>query len=515
MATLAESLAAWAADLRLKDVPARVIERTKLQTLSVLAAIYSGTASEGGRAVLRAVRGWRQEGPCTLLPSGEKASPHSALFAHTAFSMAYDFDDYCFMGHTGHSAVLTPLVIGEALGSDGKAVLEAMVAANEVAGRIGAACLIGPHNGQAWSFIHAAGASVAASKLMGLDAEKTADALSLAFMQPNYMLFPGFFSDAKLLTAAVPATAGLQAAHLAAAGLRGPRSILEPDGGFLHHFSFAPQTWALGGLGRAWVSDSLAYKPVPGCAYIDSGVEAAENLLREGLKPGDIGEVEVRAGKLTTTMERLGETFAPALSTVRITFSLRYSLAALFAHGRLTPREIARPDPATLEKWAERISLRYDPSLTLTTLRALQEFHIHPLAGLGLRDLVRVARLARVLGPPLDLEPGDLLLGPTMLRSWKRKVPEFESLEGLKFPFPAEVTVRLSGGGTRRALVEIPKGAPGRPLDEVKETVRAKFMQEAGPALGERANDAAALVEKMETLASPGALMELLPGEYR
>jgi 2-methylcitrate dehydratase PrpD len=375
--------------------------------------------------------------------------------------------------------------------------------------------LIGPHNGQAWSFIHLAGASIAASKLMGLDAERTADALSLAFMQPNYMLFPGFFSGAKLLTASVPATAGLQAAQLAASGLRGPRHVLEPDGGFLLHFSFAPQTWALGGLGRAWVSDSLAYKPVPGCAYIDSGVEAAESLLADGLTPGDIGEVEVRAGKLTTTMEHLGETFAPQLSTVRTTFSLRYSLAALFAHGRLTPREIARPDPALIERWAERISLRYDPSLTLTTIRALQEFDIHPLAGLGLRDLVRMARLARVLGPPLDLQPSDLLLGPTMLRSWRRRMPEFESLEGLKFPFPAEVTVRLSGGGTRRALVEIPRGAPGRPLDEVKETVRQKFLQEAGPALGERAKEATGLVEKMERLASPGALMELLPGEYR
>lgn len=512
--SLAESLAQWVSGLRLKDVPPRVVERTKLQHLSVLASLYSGSASEEGRAVLRAVRGWRQEGPCTLLPGGEKTSPNSALFAHAAYSMAYDFDDYCFMGHTGHSAVLTPLALGEALGADGRTVLEAQIAANEVAGRMGAACLIGPHNGQAWSFIHLAGASVAASKLLGLDADRTADALSIAFQQPHYMLFPGFFSPAKLLTAASPAAAGLQAAQLAAAGVRGPRWVFEADGGFLHHFSFSPQAWAFSGLGRAWVTDTLAFKPVPGCAYIDTAVEATEGLLGEGVRPDDVASVDVRASKLTTTMERLGETYAPGPSTVRTTFSVRYSLAVLLARGRLTPRELARTDGA-VEKWAARIALRHDPTLTLTTIRALQGAGVHVRIGRGILDALRVARLARERGPPLEVGANDLMLVPTLLRSWRRRSEELESMEGVTFPFPAEVTLRLKGGGTRRALVEIPRGAPGRPFEETREVVREKFMQEAGPALGERAREALASVERMESLGSPAVLMELLPGEYR
>lgn len=63
---------------------------------------------------------------------------------------------------------------------------------------------------------------MAASRVMKLDATRTAHALAIALSQPNYALYPGLMGcKAKLITAATPAVNGLQVAQLAAEGLTG------------------------------------------------------------------------------------------------------------------------------------------------------------------------------------------------------------------------------------------------------------------------------------------------------
>ena len=82
-----------------------------------------------------------------------------------------------------------------------------------------------------------------AARLLGLSASVAADALAIGFYLPPFALFPGFFaSDAKLMTAALPAANGLYAVSLASAGLRGARDILEHRHGFANQFAFVPST---------------------------------------------------------------------------------------------------------------------------------------------------------------------------------------------------------------------------------------------------------------------------------
>lgn len=438
-------------------------------------------------------RGWQSQGSCTLLPNGEKTSPYDALFAHTACYMAYDFDDYCFMGHTGHSAILTALTLGQALGSGGKAILEAQIAANEIAGRIGAACLIGPHNGQAWSFIHLAGATAAASKLLGLGENQIADALGIAFMQPNYMLFPGFFSASKLLTASFPVVAGMQAAELAKGGLGGSHNVLDPgSGGFLHQFSFASLTWALEGLGEAWVTRTMAFKPWPGCAYIDTAIEAMENILQRGVRPSQMDKVYVRATMMTASMEDLGEKFATGVTTERVNFSVRYSLATLLRYGTLTPATVARPDRNRLDPWFGRIAVSDERAFTRATAKALKRQHLDPVAGLNLEDKGRIILLAHELAPDFRI------------KEWLQTLslpspPDIRGVNELVLPFPSKVIVHLTGGGQEEEQVDFHRGAPGSRSDP-EEVVRQKFFQEAEPVIGEqRARDAVDLIKHMES----------------
>src|SRR5205085_1593292 len=111
--------------------------------------------------------------------------------------------------------------------------LEAVVVANEVAGRLGASCFLGPVNGQMVTHIHLVGAAAGVARLLGLDAEQTTHAMAISLAQPTFALQPGFMvPTSKLLAAATPTAIGVRAAYFARAGMTGAADILEDKRGF-------------------------------------------------------------------------------------------------------------------------------------------------------------------------------------------------------------------------------------------------------------------------------------------
>ena len=51
MPSLIERMAEWATSVKLEDVPERVQQKAKLQTLSMLAAVYAGYSTRAARAI--------------------------------------------------------------------------------------------------------------------------------------------------------------------------------------------------------------------------------------------------------------------------------------------------------------------------------------------------------------------------------------------------------------------------------------------------------------------------------
>src|SRR5438067_8478509 len=307
--TRIETIATWAASLSAGDVPADVLELCRAQRRSVLGGMAASSADPAARRVLAG-----------LETSDEGVE--AALYAGCVLSIALDFDDYVCFGHTGHTAVLAPLYLAEQTHTPGDGQLIAQVVANEVEARLGGACLIGPLNGQLWSFIHAAGTALAAGRLLGLDAGALAHALAIALYQAPRPTVPGFMApDTKLLTAAEPAVAGLRAARLAAAGVTGPVDALDNPEGFLSAFSYAPLPGLLGGLGEGWATTTLCVKPYPGCAYVDTILDALAGL---DLPPAsEVVAVDVDASLLTIGMDALSRPYAGTgpPSPVNVNFS--------------------------------------------------------------------------------------------------------------------------------------------------------------------------------------------------
>lgn len=479
--TRLEAIASWASALRLDDVPASARERARLQQRSMLAAATAGESAEGVKRLNAAA-------------SSAGDGPAATAYRNAAASIAHDWDDYLYMGHTGHSAVWASRAVGEAEGADEDAVLRAQLAANEVSGRLGAALFLGPHNGQFWSTIHCPGAALAAGLLRGLDAERLAHAMAISLYQPPYGLWPGFMGpDSKLLTAAEPTAQGIRAADLAAEGFTGPLDVLESPRGLLAHLAFAPRPSMLDGLGEVWLTDTLAFKPYPGCAYLQSAVEAVLRLRDENeLDAAEVVAIEVDGGYLTTGMEELAA--GPDLTPVRVNFSVALSTAVALTAGRLTHHELSyawlRENETALRGLAGRVRLHHDWGLTLATIKGSAD--ALPLAA-ATKDVpagrwLSLPRRMREAGmDELSLGFSDLrelaarpevrkaVLAGVRRRGSGSAVTGLAALDTakLRMTFPSRVRVKMRDGRMLEAEGREP-GSAGRPLVEQEGVIRAK-----------------------------------------
>lgn len=522
MSRIIEEIAGWVNEVSFSDIPKRVVEKGKYQILSLISSLYSGINSRAGNIILKTIRQQKIKGNCRIIPSGDKTSLQNAILVNSSFGLAYDFDDYIFMGHPSHSAVIVPLAMAEELHLGGKEILLAQVIANEVAGRLGASCLIGPHNGQTWSFIHSISSVCASAKLMKLSREQTENAIAISLYQPNYVLFPGFMGpDTKLLTAGISAQSGIFSAQLAQNGFTGSKDIIEHPQGFLRHFSFVPFENMLSGFGKVWVLDTIGYKMYPGCAYIQSTIDALLEIMRnfeksEGrkLEPSDIKKIIVKATILTVGMDGLtrDNIASSKISSVVVNFSIPLSAALTIIAGKLTSKELT-DDFLTKHKkeildLSKKVELSHSPSMTLNLINELGKTGVLEvlLGNINIREIIELRKnLQKGAGSQIHLDFKDFL-HLFKLSSKERKVIkslikmitkkkiynknasitlEAVDFKNLKMPFSAKVKLITSEGLILESVKKVQSGASGSGKNkEIFRCVINKFRQEAEEYIG-------------------------------
>jgi len=491
-----EVFAAWAAAFDIDDAPDDVTRRAGLQVASAFAGAWAGASVDWVGALPEGPG--RPDGTATTgaasVVGGGHTDPYTAAFANAAASAVHDYDDYLFMGHTGHSAVFASLAACERADEDGATLLENVVIANELAGRLGAAVAVGPHNGQMWAFIHQAAAAAVAANVRG-DADDIGEAVRLALYNPDYPLDAGFIDgDSKAFTAAKPTAAGLRVGDAAVAGATASPAAL-PE--FLSSYAYLPFPEMLDGFGDSWVTRTLCYKPRPGCAYVQAPLACLAALTDRGLDPGDIDHIRVRVPLLSVAMEGLSRPYRNGrLLPVNVTFSVPYTLAMHLVAGEVTPDRLTgayiERNRDRLDAMADRITLVHDWSLTADVLAGLGAgVDYGPL--IRDRGLVATVRGLRQVGGTHDSldTPAEMA---SLLRSGQaravlgavRSPLAWEAFDlgnarfgDLEFAFGAVLEVQ-AGGETLRARASEHAGACGRPLSAVTGTVRAKFEREVG-----------------------------------
>jgi 2-methylcitrate dehydratase PrpD len=496
-------LGAFIAGTRAGSMPEAARRAARYQLLDMVAAAHASARSpECARFFANMPFG---AGAATVVASGARLAPIDAAFVNTAYSMAEDYDDIVWMGHTGHSAVFASLAVAEAEERDAVALITAIVVANEIAGRIGASSFLGPLNGQMWTFIHVAGAAAATASLLGLTATQCAHALAIALAQPPYALQPAFFGPtSKVLAAAIPTQIGIQAAYLARNGMRGALDILEDPKGFWGTFSFRALPEMLGGLGELWVTETLSIKSAPACHYFQTACEAISEIkARRVIGLENVQRVVVSTTKLGEEVTRFAREYAgarrPDLSSIGASFDLGLTAAICLHAGRFTGDE-SRAEwldthAAALTEWYRKIQVRHDPALTMRVLDGASAIPAgrEALSKLGLKGWVQVFRRGRE-------HYGSTLLRPREALGWARvalariaapphTAGAAPSGEGIALYFPNHVLIELQDGSRETARVDLPAGSIARA--GMADELSAKFLREVGPRLGaERAQRA-------------------------
>src|SRR3989442_5062906 len=128
--TLAERLAAFAADLTFDDLPAAVVSDVKLRALDILGIAVAASGHEVGPPMRAGLEAWAGRGECTVIGAKFTASVPIAIMVNGTLAHGLDFDDTHAPSVTHASAVVIPtlLALGEAGGLDRPAGITAAVA---------------------------------------------------------------------------------------------------------------------------------------------------------------------------------------------------------------------------------------------------------------------------------------------------------------------------------------------------------------------------------------------------
>lgn len=491
----------WVESFEFEDIPSDVIHRAKLQIANTLAGGFGSLHTED-RALTKNMRKHAEEGNCIVL-DGLKTDISTVFSLNSIYSMMNDFDDILFMGHTGHSSVFSSLAACQVAEKDGAELVKNVVLGNELGGRLGASAIIGPHNGQLWSFIHQANAAVITSSILGGDKENILNALAMSLYNPPYPLEPGFMGgESKYLTSSLPGVAGIKAGLFSLSGAQGFPGILEHEKGFLKNFSFLFLPEMLTGFGKSWVSKSLSFKPYPGCEYDQSPLECVDKI---SLQPEEVQKIKVKSSLLTLGMENMSKPYRSPkkLPPANVNFSVPYSIATMLTHNNqlktthLT-RESIQNNLKKINKTAEKISLKHDWKYTIEILKGVnQAVDFKPLlrkkglpeiisalrklggehSGIsGLRELVRILTSGRISDIFQLIDSG---------KSWDTFDLGKASFNDLSFNFGSSIEVVTKSGGVQSEECIDRRGICQKGIKENEELVKQKLETEANNYFGD------------------------------
>lgn len=228
----------YALQLSYRDLPKKVIRRTKAIVLDTVGCALGGAGSPPAKIARAAASEITSTSLSTVLVSGRKTSPDLAAFANGVMIRYLDFNDTYTGSITCHpSDLLAPvLAVVDTRNGNGKDVILGMVLGYEVlCGLIDAGS---EERGRSWdqSTYGLIAAAVLAAKLFGHTKEQMANAISLAVSSHISLgqVRRGQISHWKGCALANASRNAVFCAMLAAKGMTGPEEAFEGKAGFLN-----------------------------------------------------------------------------------------------------------------------------------------------------------------------------------------------------------------------------------------------------------------------------------------
>ncbi len=297
---LSAPLARHAAQYPSAGLDDATVSHLQANLLDVIGVTLGGVNATGLPELREFLRQTSSRGRSALLGTASRMSAPAAAFANAAAAHALEFDDAFDAGggmHAGPVVHSVALAVADELGGVcGAEYLGAVAVGLDVAVRLAAAPTadFGWHRASVFSVF---GATVAAGRLIGLDAAAMRHALGLALSQASgtrQSIRDGSLSTR--LHTGFAARNAITAAYLARAGFTGATEIFDGPDGFIALFQRGEfrRELVLDGLGQQLQSSRISTKPFPGGRPTHALLEAALELRKE-LGEAEIEEVVVHA----------------------------------------------------------------------------------------------------------------------------------------------------------------------------------------------------------------------------
>jgi 2-methylcitrate dehydratase PrpD len=406
---LAADLASFSAGLQWEDLSPDVVEMVKADILDTLSCVLAGSSAEVIAEISSLVRDWGGQPQAEMLVFGGRFPAHHAAWVNSAMAHARDYDDThdAAILHAGVSVIPAALAAGQLRGKiSGRDLIASVAAGLEVMCRLGVGIDVDIVTS---GFIYSSllgyfGATAAAGRALGLDAEQMWHALGIVYSSAagNHQVTRDA-SQMKRLQPGLAAQAAVVAVQLAARGIRGPVNVFEGADGFFRVYlqNQADPRRVREDLGKRFELLNLSFKPYPCCRDTHSTIDAVLQLRRGASRPpDDIESIEVGLTGPGYQMVCVPEEVRQhPTSVVQAQFSIPYAAATGWVDG------------------------------------AVQLGHFH-VDALQRRDILELAQRVR---PYVDDE---------LDRDWHR------------FVTPAKVTVRFRDGSVAQARIDYPLGHP-------------------------------------------------------
>ena len=302
------ALVNFSANLKFEDIPKEVLQRAKDTLADTIGSAIFGSSLPWSQIIANYCLDIGKHGKSQVLGLKNVCyEPSSAALANGAFTHAFELDNLTKPNsgsHPGATVFIPLLAVAQARACSGKDLLTAFVAGTEVMIRIGLSTL---HSQEEHGF-HAPGttgpfgSAAGCSRLMGLSADQTANAMGLAASCAGGLLefaMAGNGAMVKRLHMGRAAQAGVLSSSLAEKGFTGPHTALEGRFGFLN--VFCPEhdfNRLASNLGSEWLSLTTMHKRYACHITAHTPVESAQALKAEyGFKGEDIEELTIECNE--------------------------------------------------------------------------------------------------------------------------------------------------------------------------------------------------------------------------
>lgn len=291
--SITQAVAEYAVSTTYEQIPEEVRERTRLIIVDEIASSAFGARTPAGGLMRRHVEAQGGRDECTVLGSRLRAPAALAALANGTTGHGEEVDGaHVVGGHPGATVVAAALAMAERQRATGSEFVNAVVLGYDIGTRLVAACggVFGMRDRfhQHSDFLFSLGATVACSRLLGLDARRHRYALGLATFQSNGLI--SLFQEDRHMSKSFGngqyASAGVVSALLASIGYEAAEDVLGATHGVLDAWGAeGAATQLIDGLGSTYAAMGANFKLTNAGYPIHAAMEAAVLQMREHAIP--------------------------------------------------------------------------------------------------------------------------------------------------------------------------------------------------------------------------------------